>query len=1857
MASAAAIPSLAWAQCSPDPSQAGVQVSCSGSDTNGYVINTNASPLTVAAGASVTNTGAPAITVSIPSSGGYTTRSASITVNGTVSATDAAGINILSGPLGSASYDFYGTGATVTVGAAGSISGTYGITAGQSPGNNYAPVGITLDNAGSISGTSGVALSAPSSYSYAPNYFTSLYNRATGSIGAIQANIASITNEGSINGGTLTALAGTNSSSGSITNSGTITASGSNTTIVNYASIRNSGTISNSGSGRALDGASLYVINQVGGTISAKGDSVLSDSASGITLNNSGTVTNTGTGFALSGTSLNVTNNAGGVIATGPGNTALNASSGITLTNLGTITGNIVGGSGGSTSYGSTIDSTGGTVTGNLTLGAANDTLVATIKNGSLHTGISGTIDGGGGTNMVQLKTSVDTTLSSALTLPTGFTAIDYAPAGGTTLTLANTYPTSGSLLFDGTGTLDNQGTLSGSGQLVGQNGFLSGYGGVFKNSGTINSANSNTYISAVNLTGAWFTNTGTLTATGNAVYALYGSVTNNGTITAGNAGVNAGSLTNTGTITAGGTAVSTFVSGNNFTNSGIIRSTGGTGAALSFSCTCNTGTNSGTISGAIIGLDLMDGTLVNTGTITSAGTGVRLGYYSTLDNRAGGVVSGSGTAISGNGNYKTIVINAGTINGDVNIANTYPYTTGRTGSYYVAAAGGILNGNLTLGLGDTLVADYASAGTGGFVGIKGTVTANRSYLIYAVSSDAKATTALPSGFSSVGYQLSNNATLTVAGTGAASMPLTLTGAGNVAVSGTLSTANQSAVQSIYSYDLTASALTVTNSGAISATRDTTSVASFAAVALGTGDSLVNTGSITMKDTTGTNAATYGFAVVSGAGSVTNSGTITGIGINAVNAGNPYGSSSAVINSGTISSDLAAVQLSGTKLTNSGTLASTGGAAITNFYAAYGGNTITNLAGGVITGVGTAVQIAGGTLDNAGTINGNVDLGYGNYNSGYYIANGGTINGNLAFGNANNLLAETGSGYGVTGTITAAGNASFNWIGHQRSAAATVTLGSPLLPGFGNEVTLAAGAGSRVTITGPANYTQNIYVGGDGAIINQLATTGFVEAGLFIPAYYGIELGGFSNRANIAGVLLNTGTFDNAATIGSSGIDDWVVNLQTAKALTFTNSGTILNNGHGAAVDLAVNGTPTGNSTLANSGAINGLNLSILTAGGTSASIVNSGTITGASQNVNGFTVVTPAIEADVYGAKTLSLTNSGTINGAINLIGSDATLVNTGTIVGTIGTGGGNDSLTLGGTVTGAIRTGAGNDSIALNGVFSGSIDGGTGSNTLSISGGSQSSPVALTSVNNIATLNQTGGFATVSGVGTFGSVTLTGGRLVGLAGSVLNAASFTVGSNATFGSAGTVNGNLGVSGILSPGASPGTMTVNGNVTLNSGSVSLFEITPTVSDKLVVNGKVAIQQGSTLQIAASAPVKVGSTLDLITASGGVSGSYDTVTGIAGSVRKLANGDLGLLVQFANPADNTPQVRRAIAYVNSAMAAASAPAALTPALSALQDGNAAPIASAFARLTPEPYADALQIGTETALSLAGTARTIGEGETGGDTHLFAFGQMLGSLRQFASNEAQGVSHATINGFGTLGGLGVAGHDYAVSAYVGWVDQNQSIANLSASTKSRGMVGGVAARFGGATRVTLSANYDNAHALTRRYVPDAGTISTAYALPSWSFDASLSRAVPLGQGWVLRPQVGTTWVMTSHDAIAEASTHPFALSVDKADVTEGFVDAGLGFETAPDATGPWKRFLTLGARYRVQGEQAVATAALAGYTSSLVALGVTRNRVDVTLATGFEYRLAPGASFFVNAAGELGKEGKRESVTTGLRFRL
>ncbi|NKJ00423.1 adhesin HecA-like repeat protein [Novosphingobium sp. SG707] len=1805
-----AIPRQALAQCSPNPSQANTAVTCSGTTTQGFTIGTTNSPLTVNSGASVANNGAAAILVSIPAVSPYSSRSASITVNGTVTATGAPGIAVTSGALGGASADYSGTSTRITVDKNGSVSGLYGIFVGQTPGNIYGSASASLDNAGTITGTSGIALYSSGNYAY----LSSILNQAGGTIGAIMAN-ATINNAGTIDGGALSAIApgaGSTSYYASITNSGTITSSGAAGTIVNYnGPISNTGTISNTGSGAAISNSYLALTNQAGGQISAGGASVLVTAGSA-TITNAGSLTNTGTGTVLSllGASVQVTNQAGGVIATKAGNDVLVTDRTLNLTNSGTITGNIVTGTGNST-----IDSTAGTINGNVSFGTGNDTLVAVLKNGSLYTGVTGSIDGGAGTNTLLLRTSADATLSSALALPTNFGVLDLAPAAGTTLTLGSSYPVTSTINFDGSGTLVNAANINRSGQILVQaNSYFSG--GTFRNDGSITADNP-----------------------GNtpAIAMAYGSINNTGTITASGAGVGlqvGTSFTNSGTITAGGTAASLYV-GSGFTNSGTIRSTGGTALSLMFSCTCSTGGNSGTISGASVGLALNGGTLVNTGTISSAGTAVKLNSYSTIDNRAGGVISGSSLAITASGSSLNNVYNAGTINGGVNLASSSPYMTGNT---YVALAGGVLNGDLTLGAPDTLVTSLTGAGTSGYAGINGTVYANGSALRYNVTADASDTLSNHTGFATLGYQVAGGATLTLGTSGTWGSTVNLAGTGSVVLNGSVTTTNAAALTSATviqsGTNLPATALTITNNGTLAATRSSTSVYTGTVNLNGTADSFTNNGTVRFTDTTGTTGTT--FAAVS-ATTVTNNGTISATGGAGVSA-------TSLTNTGTIASNGDGVQLNGSTISNSGSITSTTGAAIRSIAYYSNANSVTNMAGGTITGVNTAVQMNGGLLSNAGTINGNVNLGYSpyggtSYSSGAYVAGGGTISGNLVFGAGNDVLVETGSGYGVNGSIDGGGGTDF--IGHQRSGTASVTLGGGLFSGFSGEFVAAAGAGSQVTVKAPSSYTGSIYVSGDGTIINQAATSGSVlgldSAGVSYQPYSGVELGGFVNQANVGRVALNTASFSNSATIGSTSLVGSAVSLSTTKGLAFNNSGTILNDRTGLAVSMTT--FTNANSAVINSGTITGgvattLYGSYSASGIGNLSITNSGTITGIKPDFYGQTY---AIYAAAYNGGSVAVTNSGVVNGDVQIYGPTASITNTGTINGNI--------------ITSAQAT------IQMNGGFSGYIRAyGTGKSTLSIGGGTQAAPVALASVYGISSLTQSSGFATLSGTGTFDTLAMSGGRFVGLAGSVLRAGTITVGSGATFGSAGTVNGNISVSGILSPGASPGTMTVNGNVTLNGGSISQFEITPTAQDKLNINGKLVIASGSTLQIVASTPVKAGSTLNLISASGGITGTYDTVTGLPGVVKTQANGDLGLLVQFANSSTYNPQVQRAITYVNNAMAASGAPAALFPALSALQDGNGAPIASAFARITPEPYADAMEIGAETALSLAATARTLGAGENRGPQHYFSFGQAFGGLHQFSGDDHQGISRATINGYGVLGGVGVAGEGYALTGYAGWIGQNQSVEAIGALTRTQGVVGGVALRLGtAATQITLSAAYDAARATTHRSVPDAGQISASYTLPTVSLDASISHTVALSQNWVLRPHLGATWVKTRHGAFSESSPHPYALQLAAADRKQAFIDGGISFESPEEAKGRWRRFLTLGLRYRLQGDPVSAAAALAGGGYSLLAYGAGRNRFSGTAAVGAEFRVGPGVVLFSTASGELGEASKRESVTTGLRF--
>jgi hypothetical protein len=582
--------------------------------------------------------------------------------------------------------------------------------------------------------------------------------------------------------------------------------------------------------------------------------------------------------------------------------------------------------------------------------------------------------------------------------------------------------------------------------------------------------------------------------------------------------------------------------------------------------------------------------------------------------------------------------------------------------------------------------------------------------------------------------------------------------------------------------------------------------------------------------------------------------------------------------------------------------------------------------------------------------------------------------------------------------------------------------------------------------------------------------------------------------------------------------------------------------------------------------------------------------------------------------------------------------------------------AVAAGGRLLGDVSLGGGNDRLTIAGAFAGSVDGGAGSDLLSVSGGSQAAPVAFISIANVEDYAQSSGFVTISGTAALGAANLTGGRLVGLVGSTINAGTINVQQGATFGSAGTVNANLTLAGTLSPGASPGTMTVNGNVSLGAPSVSLFEITPTAADKLVISGTLSIAQGATLQLDPTGSIAPGRTLDLVVTGGGISGSFTNVVkpaSLFGIIVQDAKR-IQLLGQFLNDPSFTPQVQASIAYTNATLLTQPATSALLTALPVLAPGGATE-PSAFARLTPEPYASAVQTGVERGLIVARAMRSMNFAQSDDTPRAFTFGQALGGWSRIEAGNARGTAQAKSNGYGFLGGIGFAASNWAVGGFAGYLKEDQTIAALGARTKTDGVLAGAHVRYAnGSVSVSASAFYDGAKAETRRALPVAGSADADYHLRGLGFDAKIAVRTEAVSGLAVTPQIGTTWIRTRRAGVVEGGGSPFALTVQSDRQWAGFADASLKFER-PDAQASLRPWITLGGRYQLQGRAPVAVAGFGGGGAGLIAYGAPRARLTGTVDAGLDATVAPGVDVFVNGTSEFSVHGSRSGFNGGVKI--
>lgn len=916
------------------------------------------------------------------------------------------------------------------------------------------------------------------------------------------------------------------------------------------------------------------------------------------------------------------------------------------------------------------------------------------------------------------------------------------------------------------------------------------------------------------------------------------------------------------------------------------------------------------------------------------------------------------------------------------------------------------------------------------------------------------------------------------------------------------------------------------------------------------------------------------------------------------------------------------------------------------------GGEVTVAAGQVLTSAGT-VTITGGeaaeSVTNAGTIAGNVDLGAGDDR----VVNTDTIQGAVLLGAGNDRFVE-GTGSSVAGGVdggagddlygvTLAGNRS--GIGQRSnferlSVEGNGTLGLTLDQGFqsialaGTSLNLALDGFVVGTVTG-SDAAETLAVDGDVAMVSLGA--GNDELALGATRAGGLYMGGAGSdllrfTANAPVTLAGTATgFERIALAGG--------------ALTVTGTlgtaGTALTFGDDAqSVTVAPGGTLAGTIDL---GAGNdGFRL---TAGGTLLGTVSggAGTDTATLELVGDRTLGADMLRdfeiLNGEGSGTLTLTGAQTyerVNAVTNLtIGSGASL-------------------------TAPVVFGAADKRFTVAGRFAGSVDGGAGTDAILVSGGSAAAPVAFGSIANVEAFGMTAGYATIAGDASLNTVDMSGGRLVGLAGSTIRAAQIVVRSGATFGSAGSVIGNIAVAGTLSPGASPGTMTVTGNVSLASGSVSLFEITPTVADKLVINGGLSIATGSTLRIVAEGAIRPGTSYDLIVASGGIAGSYTTIdksASLFGFVVQRADR-IQLLGQFLGDPAFNPQVARSIDYANAAIQVQPATSMLFAALPALLTASGASNSQAFAQLTPEAYASATQMGVDQTLSLTDVARGPGFATTDReDVGLFTFAQGIAQWHTLGADRDAGTAKARSSGYGFLGGIGIGNRDWSVGVFAGYLDSHQRITALGAATSTDGVVAGVHGRYtAGNVRIGASILYDGGDARTTRALPGASSATGRYGLHSWASDLSVGYALAMANDWTLTPKVGVTYLRTTRDRVSEAGG-PFALTVARDRHVTGFADAGVTFARSEASDAAFRPYVGFGARTRIEGKRADAVAGYAGAPLTLTALGAPRARVTGTATAGVAYRLPSGVELFSTVEAQTGQDDHRENIATGVRLRF
>ena len=1280
-----------------------------------------------------------------------------------------------------------------------------------------------------------------------------------------------------------------------------------------------------------------------------------------------------------------------------------------------------------------------------------------------------------------------------------------------------------------------------------------------------------------------------------------------------------------------------------------------------------NSITNDGTITGNVT----MNGTGSNTYSAGSTGSsgdnGLRL--PGSQINRAGnptGIASGTLTGLAANSANNTLNLNgtgASTLQAGSSILNFGVVNKNDGGSWLLrntldGAAGKLTNVNVT---GGTLATDDAA-----FLGSAATTV------------KLSNATLLNFNGTAAGIFAGN---LTDA-TGATSGKVTVTGANATTLSGTNTYSGTTTIDG--------GTLNTGSTGALSANSDLTiqnggtlnvnnAVTVKSLTDAGTGPNSVN---LAAGTNFGLTAGTFGgnFGTITGTGNLTKTGTgtFTLAGANTVNLAAP---GTFAINNGTVVVAVADAISATTAVTVNSAATTTGTLRLD------ANDTIGSLAG---TGANAVVNLNG-----AG-----VALDTGGLNTSTTFA--GKING------AGSLVKNGTGAMTLTGSNTYAGGTTINGGSIIGYAGSTLTNGS-----LQGNIAIASGAGLEFNQALSPNGT------GSGSYAGQLSGAGFVS-------FAGNGTGVLTLSGDNTGLTGDMNFFNNsivaigsASNVGTGTLNFANGTLATTASVTLANAVTL----------SAPKGTfqTDGSTTLTLDGGVAGAGQLVKTGTGTlilntpssytGGTLVSAGTLQGVAGSglqgniVNNANVLLTG-SFDIYGG---NMSGTGTVNiqGIVGLAGtntySGTTTVAVGSELGALSVNGlsANSTHIINGELGDAVGGFVGNQTIgALSGASTGTVQ--TDGFTLTTGGNNASTTFAGRFLAGSGALTKVGtGTQTLTGVGSVltGALTVSGGTLALGSTGTLTAATTTVNTGGiltvngsltspivTIAAGGRLNGGIATtagvitgavtnSGTVAPGTSPGILSIAGSFTQTGTGTYAAEVngngTTTVVagvdfDRIAVSGVPGTATlAGTLAIAQNGGVYVtGTTYDIITTTGGISGAFTTVTGaaIAGSAFQslstatasgggIQGNNYRLAVvrsaAYSTAAANPNQVAVAnglTGIIGSAGAAAT--------INKLDAMSAAQAQALFAGLNPEPYAayaNALQDQGELFTRQVGQ-RLAETGAADKSTGLWmnAYGQWAnGKSRDFRF----GSDHRIVGGavgvdFGTDAlRFGVAG---------GYSEDDVTyLGGNSTGTSKSWQAGGYMGYGAGPLQLNAQLAYITGNITAAKLVAAGSGATLIQGTAAADTDGNLFKGVVtvgynLGGGsFTFEPFVGIDFTSGHINGFTETGMGTLNLTVRDIEAKRTDLKVGARF-AAP--TGAIRPYANVTYRYNLDDNPSVVTGffnGVAGAPVTVSAIGSGRSAFDVD--AGISARIGAGASVFVGYQGTFRNDLDSHGVNGGLRF--